>query len=847
MKNRLRWYFFPALLFIIFSVVDLSSAEYGRYILGMYKSSDGYNNRSNPIQWYFEPEIRRLGLKIRYHDLDSGMPDPGTLNGVRAILTWYNSAVVEDKNKALRYAGFLNSALDSGVKLIIVNSFGAYGYRDGGEIKWDLIPSLRPLFFKLGFNFAGYWTSDPGKLRIAMKDPVMVEKDETQDVTKSRHYQQIVPLREDVTTYLQIKRIDGVKGIGDGNSSVILTSRYGGFALEQYVVRGKKLLLNPALFLRRSLFYDDGYQNVGVILGDSKKGRLIIENISYACDYAKIDSTVIDANQLQSMVAEDLSPFEVILVVTDTVKGIPAPLMRAYVQGGGKLVFLKFTDLSREYMQLLGLRSYGSDAVYFEDGFSVKSDFFMGGIPLSGKKIDLNVRRAQLTDGRVLAAVRGRAHSGFYPVLWERSLGRGRILYWNTDLLTQGKRFRGTIVQSMHRVESGFVSGLANIGMMMIDDFPAPWWNTYYKQYRQQYYSNLLSKETDRQTIKRLQDIIRKLKAYPEQSDTDFIRNVWIRDIQSFQKQFGLRYSSYLIFNYSRETGVKKEDAFSVRDFYLAENGLTVRMGRWALENGWDLGLHGYNHMSMTLTRPREYASEPWPDRESMVRALTVSRREWEKLYGNSVFPFSYVAPHNIIDDTGLSALGEVFPSIRVVATVYIGKQGEREQEFAWTRDRRFYQIPRLTSGYYMDSSNRYAFYDMIHNFGVISHFIHPDDAFDEHRSAGFSGWNWMKKQFVRELTVLKKNFPWIRWMTVRDAFGEFLFYGSADIRVRKAGKLIQVESSDGSDRYLYFRLRLEKNQRIGRLRNCTLVHENKRTGDMVFKTSDYRATITLR
>ncbi|MDY6967236.1 MAG: DUF2194 domain-containing protein [Spirochaetota bacterium] len=820
--------------------------SYGKKILAMYKSSDQYSNKINPIKWYFESEIKKLGLQVQYHDFDSGMPDTDSLKNVRAILTWYNNAVVPDKKTGLEYIVFLNRAVDLGIKLIIVNSFGAYGYKDWGEIKWDLIDHIKPLFLKLGFNFKGYWTNDPNRIRILKRVSSIVENEAKQDVRKSKHFQQIIPIRTDVMTYLQIKRIDMVDGIGDGKSSVILTSQHGGFALEQYVMQGKKLLLKPQLFLRAALFPVNNNQDIATIIGKLKDRDSVKTNISYAYKYAKINNTFINADLLDSMILDDLKTFEVVIIVTDEVKNIPNSLITQYVQNGGKLIFIKYSKLNNEFESLLGLKEYAAKAEEFKEGFLIKQDFFLNRIPLSGEKIGLNVRRAILKKGNVLASVKNKRKRNSYPVLWERNVGKGKILYWNTDLIFDGKGFRGTIIQSIHYIHKGFVTGIANIGMMMIDDFPAPWWNINYKQNKLKYYNNLLSKEKDKQS--RIKTIISNLRKYSNITDTEFIKSKWINDIISLGRHFGFKYSTYLIFNYGKDTGSQnKEDEFSIKDFYIAKGGLSLKSGSMALEKGWELGFHGYNHMSMTLKRPVHYASEPWDNIKSMIKALQVSRREWILLYGTSTLPFSYVAPHNIIDPAGLSAIAQVFPSIKVISALYIAKEGEVEQEFEWTRDNRFFQIPRISSGYYMSSMNKFVFYDCIHNFGIVSHFIHPDDVFNEYRSNKFQGWKWLKSRFYKDYSILQKRYPWIRWMTVKDAFSELFFYNSISISVKKKGKIIQVDTSDGSDRYFYFRVRLAKGQKISKLKNCKIVHTDKKSGDMIFKTRDHRSSIILR
>ena len=205
------------------------------------------------------------------------------------------------------------------------------------------------------------------------------------------------------------------------------------------------------------------------------------------------------------------------------------------------------------------------------------------------------------------------------------------------------------------------------------------------------------------------------------------------------------------------------------------------------------------------------------------------------------------MAPHNIIDSQGLAALAEAFPSIRVICALYVGKEGETEQEFGWSSNNRFYNIPRLTSGYIMDNYNRFILYDAIHNFGIVSHFIHPDDVFDKHRSTNFSGWGYMKKRFAGDFGNVKENFPWIRWMTVKDSFQEFVFYNSTNLRVKKSGRVITVYSSDGSNKYIYFRMRIGKKQKIKKLVNCKQVNRYKNSGDVILKTNSHIAKIILR
>jgi hypothetical protein len=836
-------------ILIIYNLCDpLSAAQYGKTILAFYKSNEGFSENKNPVKTYLEPEIKKMGLEIQYVNFDSGMPSKDSLKNARAILTWFNTGVVENKKKGLDYIEFLKSALETECKLVFLNSFGAYGYKEGGVEKWDLVDSINQIFKKMGFSFkGGFWTDIPAKLHITEKDSDMTEKEAKQDVNISRHYQQIIPLRDDVITYLNIKRTDKVEGLGDGNSSVILTSSNGGFALETYVLSGNKLMLNAPEFLRKALFYDDQIQDVCVIIGDLKNKKSVKNNLNYAFKYAKIHNTYIDAEKLEPMIGEDLLPYNVVIIATETLNNIPYNLFKDYLNKGGHIIFAKAVNPNNQFRELLGIKEYGGTDK-FKAGFSFEPDFFMNGISLKAEEIPVTVRRAALSNCKVLASVLDKDESQKYPVLWEKTFGKGSLLYWNTDLLLEGdKGFRGALIQSIHYIYSGFITGTANIGMMMIDDLPAPLWNMNYREYRTEYYKKLLNDESNPAMQEKIKSIIKNLQNYSNITDTNFIQETWIKDIESLEKQFGFKYSTFLIFNYNQKTVMDKNDnSFPIEDFYLSGNNAPVKLGQKILNNGWEMGFHGYNHQSLTLIKPEHYESLPWPDKKTMVKALSNAKDEWITLFGEYLLPFTYVAPHNIIDQTGMSAIAEVFPSITVLSTLYVSDMGEIEQEFEWTSDRRFFQIPRISSGYIIKASNKYYIYDALLNFGVISHFIHPDDVFDEARSSGFTGWNSMKTIFTQEFTLVKKCYPAIRWMTTRDAFEEFQFYNSTNIRVREQGKNIIVESSDGSERYLFFRLRLKKGQKIKTTQNCQIVNANNDTGDIILKTTEHISKIVL-
>ena len=52
---------------------------------------------------------------------------------------------------------------------------------------------------------------------------------------------------------------------------------------------------------------------------------------------------------------------------------------------------------------------------------------------------------------------------------------------------------------------------------------------------------------------------------------------------------------------------------------------------------------------------------------------------------------------------------------------------------------------------------------------GIWAHFIHADDIFDPYRSLGMS-WTELKREFTGMIDFVNKHYPWIRFVTIREA-----------------------------------------------------------------------------
>jgi hypothetical protein len=183
------------------------------------------------------------------------------------------------------------------------------------------------------------------------------------------------------------------------------------------------------------------------------------------------------------------------------------------------------------------------------------------------------------------------------------------------------------------------------------------------------------------------------------------------------------------------------------------------------------MGLHGYNHQPL-CPKSWPYAGEgyrTWPSREAMGAAV----RELVR-YGTSFLPeadfTSYVPPSNYLSPDGQGVMLETVPGLLAISGLYLPEDGVYAlvQEFREEPDGSV-SVPRISSGFSMDASQRLVAAGELGLHGVFSHFIHPDDVLDEDRGA-LLGWEQMRKDFEAELTQVTESYPSLRWCTATEA-----------------------------------------------------------------------------
>ncbi|WP_299322379.1 DUF2194 domain-containing protein [Parasphingopyxis sp.] len=383
-----------------------------------------------------------------------------------------------------------------------------------------------------------------------------------------------------------------------------------------------------------------------------------------------------------------------------------------------------------------------------------------------------------------------------YPLAWLHRLGNGRVIYWNSKMLEQ-KRLRGLIVQSVLAVQPVAIWPIANVGVIQIDDFPAPLWH---------------------------EDMGPVLDQYPDLNATQFYGDIWHPDMLDLADRYGLTYSYFTIFNYNDRTSSPFPfDEWTYQTTHIAGTEVPATPHAAAIaSNAGELALHGYNHMSLL--------NEIWSSQAMMEQALGDAAGRWDA-DDLGPLPVSYVPPNNEYDRTGIAALSSALPSVASISGSYLHGEFERggQREFGpepWNE--KLFCLPRATSGYEYSADMQFDALSQIGVAGIWTHFTHADDVFDmppdgeedpycrnpkrrrwRGKVSTNGGNHGLLDEFERWIADFKRRFPWLRYATTRAAcrlVEDHLrsdwaaFIGAEEIRVRsEPGSWFQIRLNTGA------------------------------------------------
>jgi polysaccharide biosynthesis protein PelA len=214
-----------------------------RKLLGLYKSSENVDARTNFLARFVAPTLFDLGYGIDYHDIDSGLPSAQQMENYDGIISWYITAELA---KAADYIDWLSTQIDANRRIIILGNFGAFAediQSSGGVVTRFLqSPEYNRFFFPFGLEFRGAWTPEKKSVVVERKDSSVMT---WLDPGHVGHYYWIRSLHPDNQEYLTVKRQD----LQDGESAVVVATPHGGLALESYVLSTDPTTNQPRLHL----------------------------------------------------------------------------------------------------------------------------------------------------------------------------------------------------------------------------------------------------------------------------------------------------------------------------------------------------------------------------------------------------------------------------------------------------------------------------------------------------------------------------------------------------------------------------------------------------------------------
>ena len=532
----------------------------------------------------------------------------------------------------------------------------------------------------------------------------------------------------------------------------------------------------PTISPQAKLTTPDVYVQIYVLYSeDDMSSRALRENLYHTLRMAKMQAVYFhvrdeDASaRIEAMSLDDLLVIATELQANDSIVRSIAD----FTNGGGNTIFL-----TRSYVPALdtalGITQNRGFARQNAVGISVVGHVFPGIDTTSLADFEQSVLDVDLqAEVQVLATTAdGR------PLIWTHAYGEGKFLYVNSTMF-HTKKNRGLLLQSLAQLPDFFVTTIFNAVIFNIDDFPAPISLGRHPEIYDNYFMTTL----------------------------DFFRQVWWPDTYNFARRFNLKLVGLGILTFNSDTVSPLDPPYDI----------TLRQwayfGRRLLETGGELGIHGYNHQSLALVGQmlfEDYGYTPWESQQTMEEGLRILAQKIRELFGD-IRIFSYVPPSNIISREGRLALRNVFPDIRVFAGLYTGtpEPGLLLQEFG--RDPYVPEVvsfPRISSGYLVDDELRWVIYNAIAHYGLVHHFVHLDDVFDEVRSGGLS-WEEMDRQINALFAEIRRHFPFLRPMTLLEAYDYFIKTEELEIFVNaSAGEINLHYSIAVAPVYHFLRLR---------------------------------------
>ena len=780
----------------------LNKAEFhGNTILALYKSSDNQSEEQNLIFYHLSNPLKEMGFTVKYHDIDESIPTETEMEDVRAVITWFAGASLVDPDI---YLDFVNRTIDSGRKYIILDNFGAWQYRLEDE-KYVPMDRLNYTLSRFGLRYFGDWLiGEPDTLKIADIIPEMVEAGGKQIISETSFFYRFKNVDPDATVYLSVQRTDK----DYAPSPVILTNRNGGFVFSSYIYRTEDgnviMLVDLQRFLEEALFPEPENYNIALLADtenpDTNNVLLLTNEVLLS---AGLSVKYIPKTEFENISHRDLRQFSAIGLIITNEDGLSPVLLENYLKGGGTIVSL-YSGSFPNFAALFG-STYDASLEQMNNGFKISQNMLMtNGYVMEDE--DMSWFAGSLTPASN-AKVLGTDYSGDIPLMWSSNVENGKVFIWNWNGF-KTHQLAGLILESFLYVHPVGAAGTLGFAHMFVDDWPCP-----------------------------MYDIVKE--PYVDENITygEYYSTIWWPDIKALFAKYNVPYSTYIVFNYN----VIVEPPFVGEEFYVGSYGSGLAIIEELIELEAEMGLHGYNHASLTIEET-EVNLASWPSRENIVMALTESKRLIADLIGEQYMPFCYVAPNNIIDQTAVSAIHEVFPTIKIIAALRWGTEEEFYSPFIpHPQYPDIYYFPRITYGYRTTTGVMNNLISGVIGPGAVSHFIHPDDVFDPYRS-GNKEWDVLYQEFDDMLAFVQKHFPWMNWVDMRDAYHTMIRQDNAQFNFKWEDNTLYVSAQPD----IMFRIRPNDGLQLVNVEGAEIVYSYSTMPAIILKASGKNVVLSF-
>ena len=337
-------------------------------------------------------------------------------------------------------------------------------------------------------------------------------------------------------------------------------------------------------------------------------------------------------------------------------------------------------------------------------------------------------------------------------MLWERKIGKGKVVFINNDAAFN-EWSRGMVASAYSLLNDVTAWPVINASMFFVDDFPAPVPDGYNPYIDRDYGTTI----------------------------ENFYVNVWLPDMLEIANRFKLKYTGMVIETYGDDVEPPYKPADNTARF--------LYFGNMFLAEGFEIGMHGYNHMSLVL-EDFDYKGyldyNKWKSVGNMAQALQEAYRFSESLFPN-VDIKTYIPPSNVLSTEGRAMLKDNFPQVNAISSLYLDDYYGLSQEFGVGEDG-LIEIPRIASGYELKDWDIWTILNELSIHCVNSHFIHPDDTLDPERGADL-GWEQLKEGYEEYIQWLYTAMPNLRNATAQE--------GAMAVQ-RFANLFVQTKADDG-------------------------------------------------